>query len=100
MQMIRPSKRTIGIVADQVEAVFVVDGCQVSLSDTETDSVCETLAKGTSGNLNTIGMADFGMSGGKRTELTEALQVIHRQLKAEKVQKDVLQCTSERSLRL
>jgi hypothetical protein len=88
--MICLRNRTIGIVVDQVETVFIVDGRQVSLSNTKTDSICETLAKGASGNLNTVRMADFGMSGSKRTELAEALQVIHRQLEAEKVQKNVL----------
>lgn len=64
------------------------------LSDTQTDCVCEALAKRTSGDFNAIGMSSLGVTGRQRTKLTEALEVVNGQLEAEQVQKDVLQSAS------
>lgn len=44
---------TISIVVDQIETVLVVNGSQVGLSDSQTDTISKTLAKRTSGDLDT-----------------------------------------------
>ena len=54
---------TISVVVDQVEAVLVVNGSHVRLGNTKTDRVCEALAEGTGGNLDTRGVMSLGMSG-------------------------------------
>jgi len=43
---------TIGIVVDQIETVLVVNGGQVGLRDSQTDTIGKTLAKRTSGDLD------------------------------------------------
>lgn len=53
-----------------------------------------TLTKGTSGNLNTGGNTNFGVTGGDRVNLTELLEVLHRDFVASKVKKNVLESTT------
>lgn len=90
---------TVGVVVDQVEAGFVVDCSQVGLSNTETDSIGKSLTKRAGRDLNAIGVASLGMTRCERAELTELLQIIHRQLEAKKMEENVLQSTSRRSFR-
>ena len=82
---------TIGVVIDQIEALLVVKGSHVSLGDTKTDRVGEALAERTGGDLDTIGMTSLWVTRGQGIELTEVLEVIERQLEAQKVKVDVLE---------
>lgn len=84
-------RRTIGVVVDKVKAILVVQGGNVRLGDTEADSVREALTKGTSGDLDTIGVSSLGVTRGQGAELAEALEVVEGQLETEQVQEDVLQ---------
>lgn len=59
-----------------------------------------TLTKGTSGNLNTGGNTNFGVTGGDRVNLTELLEVLHRDFVASKVKKNVLESTTGKHQRL
>ena len=42
----------VGVIVNEVEAIPVVNSCQVRLSDSETNGVGEPLAKGSSSHLN------------------------------------------------
>lgn len=59
----------VGVVVEKLEAGLVVDTTGVSLSHGETNSVGETLAKRTSGDLNTGGVVSLGVTGGDAVEL-------------------------------
>ena len=87
-------KLTVGVVVDQVEAGLVVQSSHVRLRDAETDCVRETLSEGTGGDFDAIGVACLGVTGSKRVELTEVLEVVKRELEAEEVEVDVLQGAS------
>jgi len=49
------SRRKTNLVVKQSVSWLVVDSTQVSLSDGETDSVCDSLTKRASSNLDTVG---------------------------------------------
>lgn len=44
---------TIGVIVDEFKIIAIVYSPQVSLSNSETNTVGKSLAKGASGNLNT-----------------------------------------------
>jgi hypothetical protein len=44
---------TISVVVDQIETLFVVYGCKVGLSHSKTDTITESLPKGTCCHLDT-----------------------------------------------
>lgn len=67
---------TVGVVVDQVEAGLVVEGGQMRLSNTQANAVGETLTERTGGDLNTIGVANLGVTRGQGADLTESLQVV------------------------
>lgn len=78
------------VVGEEGEAVLVEGGSKVSLGDGETDRVGETLTKGTSGDLDTLGVTVFGVTWGLGVELTELLELLHGQvLVTEEVVEDV-----------
>lgn len=52
----------VSVVVDQIEARLVEDSTGVRLSHGETDGIGETLAKRTSGHLNTRGIVSLGMT--------------------------------------
>ena len=60
----------------------------MSLSDTETNCIGESLSERTSRDLDTISVSSFGVAWGKRIELTELLQVVQGKLEAEKKVKE------------
>lgn len=59
----------VSVVVEKLEAGLVVDTTGVGLSHGETNSVGETLAKRTSGDLNTGGVVGLGVTGGDAVEL-------------------------------
>lgn len=67
---------TVGVVVDQVEAGLVVEGGQMRLSNTQANAVGETLTERTGGDLDTIGVANLGVTRGQGADLTESLQVV------------------------
>ena len=87
-------RRTIGVVVDEVEAVLVEGSAEVRLSDGETDSVGETLAEGTSGDLNTVSVSGLRVTRGQGANLTEGLQIIQRELETKQMEHDVLESTT------
>jgi hypothetical protein len=66
----------VGVVVEQLEAGLVVDTTGVGLGHGETDGVGETLAKRTSGDLNTGGVVGLGVTGG------DAVNLLHKSAKA------------------
>ena len=60
------------------------------MSNGETDSVRETLAKRTSRDLNTIRVSSLRVTRGQGVNLTELLEVVQGELVAEEVEEDVL----------
>lgn len=99
----------VGVVVEELVAGLVEDTSGVSLGNGQTDGVGETLAKGTSGDLDTGSVVGLGVTGGRAVELlssklvrclsnltqhgtyTEVLQVVHREGVAEQVQQSILQ---------
>lgn len=59
----------VGVVVEQLKAGLVEDTTGVGLSNGETNSVGETLAKRTSGDLNTGGVVGLGVTGGDAADL-------------------------------
>jgi hypothetical protein len=59
------------VVVEDLVAVLVEGGAEVSLSDGKTDGVGETLTEGTGGDLDTLSNAELGVTGGDGVELTE-----------------------------
>jgi hypothetical protein len=57
------------VVVDKVKAGLVEDTSSVSLGNGQTDGVGETLAKRTSGDLDTGGVVSLGVTGGDAVEL-------------------------------
>jgi len=85
----------VSVVGEKGESVLVVGGSQVSLGNGKTDSVGETLTKRTSGDLDTLSVADLGVTGGLGVELTELLELLHGEiLVSEEVVEDVNESTS------
>lgn len=54
------AEQTVGVVVDQVEAILVVHGAEVSLCNGKADRVGEALAKGTGGDLDTCTLRWLG----------------------------------------
>lgn len=88
------TEEDVGVVVDEIEARLVVRASKVGLSDGKTDSVGDTLAEGTSGNLNAVGNTRLGVAWGDTAELTEALQVIDGDLVSQEVKEGVLEGTA------
>lgn len=61
----------VGIVVEELEAGLVVDTGGVSLSNGQTNSVGETLAQRTSGDLNSGSIVSLGVTGGDAVELLQ-----------------------------
>ena len=62
-----------------VAEVGTESGSQVALGDSHAHRVCESLAEGPGGDLDTGGAADLGMAGGGRAPLAEVTEVVQRQ---------------------
>jgi hypothetical protein len=60
-----------GVVVEDLETILVEGSSEVSLSDSETDSIGETLSERSSGDLDTVSYTEFGVTGSDRVELTE-----------------------------
>lgn len=63
----------VGVVVEELEAGLVVDTSGVSLSNGQTNSVGETLAQRTSGDLNSGSVVSLRVTGGDAVELLEQL---------------------------
>ncbi len=81
----------IGVVINHVMAGAVEMRRQHFLGQRKTHRVGQTLAQRAGGGLHSGGFACFRMAGGFRMQLTEMLQLIHRQIEAGQVQQRVLQ---------
>lgn len=66
----------------------------MSLGNGKTNGVGDTLAEGTSGDLDTVGDDVLGVAGGLTGDLAETLKVVHRELVASEVEEDVLERTA------
>lgn len=82
---------TVGVVVNEGEAVSVVHSAHVGLAHGETDGVGDTLAEGAGGDLDTVRDTNLGVTGGDRVDLSERLEVVHRDVVARQVEHDVLQ---------
>jgi hypothetical protein len=97
----------VGVVVEQLIAGLVEDTTGVGLGNGETNSVGETLAKRTSGDLNTGGVVGLGVTGGDAVNLlhksatvcfaqlestyTEVLEVVEGDTVTEQVEQSILQ---------
>jgi len=81
------------VVGDQWETILVEGGAHVSLGDSETDSVGDTLTKRTGCDLDTLGNTCFRVTWGDGVDLSERLEVVHRDLVACEVEHNVLKGT-------
>jgi len=61
----------VGVVVEELEAGLVVHTTRVGLGHGETDGIGETLAKRTSGDLNTGGVVSLGVTGGDAVKLLQ-----------------------------
>lgn len=57
------TEKAVCVVVNDVETRFVEGGSGVSLSHGQTNSIADTLAQGTSGNLNSGGVMGLGVAG-------------------------------------
>ena len=75
------------MVVDQVEARLVEDGGSVRLANGETNGIGETLAKGTSGDLDTGSVVSLGMAGSDAVDLLSAksVQVLTKTIRRYKI---------------
>ena len=89
-------QQTVGVVVDEVEAIFVEGSAKVRLGDGKTDGAGDTLTKRTGGELDAIRMASFRVTRGQGIELTELLEIVQGELVAQKVKEGVLQRTTIR----
>lgn len=85
------TEEAVSVVVDKLVAGLVEGGSSLTLSHGKTDGVGETLAKGTSGDLNAGGVVRLGVTGGLAVNLTEVLEVVHGEVIAEQVEQGVLQ---------
>lgn len=83
-------RRTVGVVVDEIEPVLVEGRAEMRLSDGKTNRVGEALSEGASGDLDTVGVTSFRVTRSQGVELTELLEVVHRELVAQEVEEDVL----------
>ena len=79
----RDALLTVSVVVDEIEAVLVEGRAHVGLGDGKTDGVGESLTERASGDLNTVGVAGFGVTGRQGANLAELLEVVHGELVAE-----------------
>ncbi|KAI3491949.1 hypothetical protein L1887_43658 [Cichorium endivia] len=85
----------VGGVGEEGEAVLVEGGGEVGLCDGETDRVGKALSEGAGGDLDALGVAGLGVTGGLGVDLTESLELLHGEvLVAEEVVEDVDERTS------
>lgn len=59
----------VGVIVEKIKAGLIEDRSSVSLCDSETHGVGETLAKGTGSDFDTRGVVGFGMTRGFATDL-------------------------------
>ena len=93
---------TIGVVVNQIKPVTVIYGGKVSLCHGQTNTVCETLSEGASGDFDaymramdqprmysqsyerlSVSVACFRVTWSLRINLTEGLEIIHGKLIAQ-----------------
>ena len=79
------------VVIDQVKSILIELCCCMCLCDSETDSIGETLAEGTSGHLNAWSIVRLRVTWGNAVDLAEGLQVVNGDCVAEEVEECVLQ---------
>ena len=77
-----PWRQTVSVVVDEVEAILVVERAKMSLSDGKTNCTGDTLAERAGGDLDTVGVAGFGVARRDRIYLAEALEIIEGDLVA------------------
>lgn len=82
------------VVVNEVEAVLVELSSAMCLSNSKSDSVCETLAQRTSRDLNTGGVVSLRVTRGDTVDLTESLDVVEGERVAEEVEERILEHTS------
>ena len=103
------AKKAVGVVVDNFEARPVEDRACMGLCNGKTNSIAEALPEGTRGDLDTIGVMRFRMTGRDAVDLLskslsairprcrtdvlypEIFEVIHCHLVSEKVEQSVLQ---------
>jgi hypothetical protein len=88
------TEEAVGVVVDKLVAGLVEGGSSLALGHGETDGVGETLAEGTSGDLNAGGVVGLGVTRGLGVDLAEVLEVVHGEVVAEEVEQGVLQNTA------
>lgn len=81
----------VGVVVDDVEVRPVVGSTEMAFRHGHADAHGEALSERAGGGFNAIGVAELGMAGGERTQLTEALEVIERELVAAEEERTVEQ---------
>ena len=85
------AQEAVGAVVDDVKAFAVEFGREHLFGKRHADGIGDALPERTGGGLHARGHAHFGMTGRLAAELTEVLDVFHRNVVARQVQHRVLQ---------
>ena len=81
----------IGVVIDNVQAVFIEFGSQQFFGQRHAHSIGNTLSQWAGGGFHTVGVAVFGVAGSFAVELSEVFQVINADIIATQMQQAVQQ---------
>ena len=76
-------------VGEEIGFIQTGAGGEVTVGDRHTDCGSKTAAEGTGGDIDTVGVTEFRMSGSQAAPLTEVFQFFHIQTVVEKVQQAV-----------
>ena len=81
------------MVVKQAKLVLVKGSSQMSLSHGQTNSIGESLTQRSRSHLDPISHPNLGVSRGDTVQLSERLEVFHRDLVTHEVEHDVLERT-------
>jgi hypothetical protein len=88
------AEEAVCVVVNKFVPGLVECGSSVGLSNGKTDSVGNTLAKRTSGDLNAGGIVSLGMAGCDAVNVTEGLEIVNGELIAIEVKESILKHAS------
>jgi hypothetical protein len=88
------AKNAEGMVGNEIKPISVEDGSRVSLSNGKANGIAKTLAKRTSGDLDTGSIMGFRMTRSNAADLAKVFQIVHGQLVAKEMQQSILKHAS------
>ena len=88
------AEEAVGVVVDQVKAILVEDRPSMSLSNSKSDSIAETLTTRACRHLNAECTMPLRMSWCYAIHLAEVFKIFHCDLVAEEVEQRILQHAS------